>query len=255
MATALPQDFADLLSSEGRRLLAGRHALAGALANPRTRFVSALGLIDVRKAVRVRTTLERALIGKLERIDTPVLPEATWEMTRNYAELLPKTARVWTAYLENSREAAWEAAEEIGLVDLLQSASFHRFAEAIAGRALRGKWGQQVLCYGAGDYSGPHNDHHPEDAQARDGYLDLHLSFVTAAVKAQLLVYAKAGHFSESISIAHDGLISAYRLPFWHYTTPLQAKRGQSDAARRWVLLGTFLYQISPKLVANRNAR
>jgi hypothetical protein len=255
MAAPLPQDFADLLSPEGRKLLAGKHVLAGALANPRTRFVSASGLIDARKAARVRTTLERALIGKLERIDTPVLPEATWEMTRNYGELLPKTARVWTAYLENSREAAWEAAEEIGLVDLLQSASFHRFAEAIAGRDLRGKWGQQVLCYGAGDYSGPHNDHHPEDAEARDGYLDLHLSFVTAAVKAQLLVYAKAGHFSESISIAHDGMISAYRLPFWHYTTPLQAKRGQSDAARRWVLLGTFLYQTSPKLVANRNAR
>ncbi len=255
MAAPLPQDFADLLSAEGRKLLAGKHALAGALADPRTRFISAAGLIDARKAARVRNTLERALLGKLERIDTPIPPEATWDMTRNYAELLPKTARVWTAYLENSREAAWEAAEEIGLVDLLQSASFHRFAEAIAGRELRGKWGQQVLCYGAGDYSGPHNDHHPEDAEARDGYLDLHLSFVTAAVKSQLLVYAKAGHFSESISIARDGMVSAYRLPFWHYTTPLEAKRGQSEKARRWVLLGTFLYKTSPKLVTNRNAR
>jgi hypothetical protein len=255
MTASLPQDFADLLSAQGRKLLAGKHELAGALANPRTRFISATGLIDTRKAAKLRGTLERALIGKLERIDTPVLPEITWDMTRNYAELLPKTARVWTAYLESSREAAWEAAEEIGLVDLLQSAGFHRFAEAIAGRELRGKWGQQVLCYGVGDYSGPHNDHHPEDAEARDGYLDLHLSFVTAAVKSQLLVYAKAGHFSESIEIACDGMISAYRLPFWHYTTPLMAKRGQSDAARRWVLLGTFLYKTSPKLVAKRNAR
>jgi hypothetical protein len=32
-----------------------------------------------------------------------------------------------------------------------------------------------------------------------------------------------------------------YRLPFWHYTTPLVAKPGAEDAARRWVLLGTFL--------------
>jgi len=57
------------------------------------------------------------------------------------------------------------------------------------------------------------------------------------------------------VDVARDGLISAYRLPFWHFTTPLEAKRGQSDAARRWVLLGTFLYKDSPKLVANRNAR
>ena len=255
MATGLPTDFAALLSSEGRRLLDGRHALAGALADPRTRFISAEGLIDPRRATAIRTALERALLGKLERIDTPVPPEATWDMTRNYAELLPKTALVWTAYLESSREAAWEAAEEIGLVDLLQSASFLRFAEAIAGRPLRGKWGQQVLCYGAGDYSGPHNDHHPEDTEARDGYLDLHLSFVTNAVKAQRLVYAKAGHFSHEVDVARDGLVSAYRLPFWHYTTPLLAKRGGMDAARRWVLLGTFLYKAPPKLVANRNAR
>lgn len=247
MVATMPQDFAALLSPEGRKLLAGKHALTGALANPRIRFVSAAGLIDPRQAARVRTTLERALIGKLERIDTPIPPEATWDMTANYAELLPKTARVWTAYLENSREAAWEAAEEIGLVDLLQSASFHRFAEAIAGRELRGKWGQQVLCYGAGDYSGPHNDHHPEDAEARDGYLDLHLSFVTPAVKSHQLVYAKAGHFSESVDVARDGLVSAYRLPFWHYTTPLEPKRGKADAARRWVLLGTFLYKTSLK--------
>jgi hypothetical protein len=254
-AMALPSDFAALLSTEGRKLLDGKHPLAGALADPRVRFLSQVGLIDARKAASIRAALERALIGKLERIDTPIPPEATWDMTRNYAELLPKTARVWTAYLESKREAAWSAAEEIGLIALLRSASFHRFAEALAGRSLRSKWGQQVLCYGAGDYSGPHNDHHPEDAEARDGYLDLHLSFVTPAVKAHTLVYARAGHFTESVDVARDGLISAYRLPFWHFTTPLEAKRGQSDAARRWVLLGTFLYKDSPKLVANRNAR
>ncbi|MGE0661127.1 MAG: hypothetical protein AB7O63_16645 [Reyranellaceae bacterium] len=246
MATGLPEDFARLLSADGRRLLDGRHRLAGALADPRTRFVSASGLIDPRQAARVRATLEGALLGKLERIDTPVPPEATWEMTRNYAEMLPKTALVWTAFLESRREAAWRAAEEIGLNALLRSTSFHRFAEALAGRPLRAKWGTQVLCYGAGDYSGPHNDHHPEDAEARNGYLDLHLGFVTEAVKAQRLVYAKAGHFSHEVDVARDGLVSAYRLPFWHYTTPLLAKRGRTNAARRWVLLGTFLYKASP---------
>ncbi|MGE0151202.1 MAG: hypothetical protein AB7R90_01195 [Reyranellaceae bacterium] len=244
---ALPSDFARLLSPRGRRLLEGRHPLAGALAEPRTRFVSAPGLIEPRQAALVRRTLERALAGRLERIDTPIPPEATWDMTRNYAELLPKTARVWTAYLESKREAAWAAAEETGLIALLRSAAFHRFAEAIAGKPLRAKWGMQVLCYGAGDYSGPHNDHHPEDEEARAGYIDLHLGFVTPAVRSQKLVYAKAGHFSEAVEVARDGLLGAYRLPFWHYTTPLEARRGRADAARRWVLLGTFLYKASPQ--------
>lgn len=240
---ALPKDFADLLSPRGRRLLDGRGPLAGALADPRTRFVATAGLVDPRQAARIRRELERALTGKLERIDTPVPPEATWDMTRNYAELLPKTALVWTAYLESKREAAWGAAQDIGLIELLRSPAFHRFAEAIAGRPLRTTWGTQVLCYGAGDYSGPHNDHHPEDEEARAGYIDLHLGFVTPAVRTQKLVYAKAGHFSEAVEVARDGLLSAYRLPFWHYTTPLEARRGQAAAARRWVLLGTFLYK------------
>lgn len=243
MHAPLPQDFAELLSAEGRKLLAGRHRLAGALADPRTRFVAAPGLVDARKAARLRNALERALIGRLERLDTPIPPESIWDMTHNYAEILPKTARVWTAYLDSRREAAWKAAEEIGLIALLRSSSFHRFAEAIAGRTLRAKWGMQVLCYGAGDYSGPHNDHHPEDAEARGGYLDLHLSFATASVKAQRLIYARAGHFSESVDVARDALVSAYRLPFWHYTTPLEARRGNADSARRWVLLGTFLHR------------
>jgi hypothetical protein len=42
------------------------------------------------------------------------------------------------------------------------------------------------------------------------------------------------------------GGITAYRLPFWHYATPLVAKPGREREARRWVLLGTFLFA-SPK--------
>src|SRR3546814_2641344 len=66
-------------------------------------------------------------------------PEATWEMTENYAELLPKTARVRTAYLERRRTRAHALAEEIGLVALLRSASFKAFVEGIAGKPLRGR--------------------------------------------------------------------------------------------------------------------
>jgi hypothetical protein len=238
----LPTDFAELLSPAGRRVLDGRHALCGALANPRTRFVSQPGLIDKAQAQNLRAALERALTGRLERINQPIPPEATWDMTRNYGEALPKTALVWTAYLESKREAAWSAAEDIGLLALLGSDSFRAFAQQLVGRKLTKKWGRQVLCYGPGDYSGPHNDHHPEDAEARAGYLDIHLSLASAAVQSHFLVYARAGHFTEMVDVARDGLLSAYRLPFWHYATPLQARPGRASEARRWVLLGTFLY-------------
>ncbi len=93
----------------------------------------------------------------------PIPPETIWEMERNYEEWLPKTVRVKTATLESKRAKSYARAKELGLIDLLSSESFVAFAEAIAGRKLKRKGGQQVLCYGPGDYAGPHNDHHPED--------------------------------------------------------------------------------------------
>jgi hypothetical protein len=253
----LPRDFAELLSPAGRRVLEGRHALCGALANPRTRFVSQHGLIDKAQAQNLRSVLARALTGRMQRLDQPIPPETIWGMKHNYEETLPKTVRVWTAYFESRREAAWRAAEEIGLLALLRSQSFKLFAERLSGRALQDGWGEQVLCYGPGDYSGPHNDHHPEDADTRAGYLDLHVSLVSAAVQSHFLVYARAGHLTEMLDTARDGLVSAYRLPFWHYTTPLQARPGRESEARRWVLLGTFLYADAAKAAASprRTAR
>ena len=237
-----PAEFEALLSRDGRRLLSGNHKLAGALANPRTRFVSQAGLIDRASARQLRGLLEREIEALLVPMVQPIPPETIWAMRRNYDELLPKTMRLRTAYLEHKRERAWAAAERIGLLAMMGSQSYRAFAEILAGRKLSGKWGRQILCYGAGDYSGPHHDHHPEDAPARAGYVDIHLSLVSPQVAAHHLVYAKAGHFSEIADVARDGLISAYRLPFWHYTTPLQARAGQAAKARRWVLLGTFLY-------------
>ena len=99
-----------------------------------------------------------------------------------------------------------------------------------------------MLRYGPGDYAGPHNDHHPENKDARAGYIDLHVSLCAPGVAHQWLVYSRAGHFSEIVSVAQPATVTAYRLPFWHYTTPLVTKRGK-DAAR-WVLLGTFLYRL-----------
>lgn len=232
----MPREFEDLLSRQGRRVLAGTHGLCGALADPRRRFLIAEDLLDRAKAARLRRMLDENLAGALEPIERPIPPESIWEMKRDYAELLPKTVRARTVYFDSRREAGVKVAERIGLAQLLRSQSYRGFAEALAGRKLAAGWGRQVLRYGPGDYAGPHNDHHPQNARARRGYVDLHVS-LGSGIDHQWLVYSRAGHFSEIVSVAGAATVTAYRLPFWHYTTPLEGRPG----ARRWVLLGTFL--------------
>ena len=233
----IPAEFEELLSRQGRRVLAGTHPLCGALADPRRRFLMADNLIDRARAARLRRALEAELIDTLEPIERPTPPESIWDMKRDYGELLPKTTRARTIYFESRREPGVKAAERIGLSRLMKSRSFRAFAEMLAGARLAAGWGQQVLRYGPGDYAGPHNDHHPENSRARSGYIDLHLS-LSAGVEHQWLVYGRAGHFSEIVPVAGAATITAYRLPFWHYTTPLAG----GPTAARWVLLGTFLF-------------
>lgn len=238
----LPKDFADLLTPKGRRILDGR-AARGALADPRRPFFSVEGALDREKAQAVWRLLDRALGPHVVALSQPIPPESITGQTRNYQERLRKTVRNKTAYLERRGGKAWQAAEAIGLIALTGSESYRRFVEVLAGRPLAAEFGRQVLCYGPGDYAGPHTDHHPEDPRAAGGYVDVHLSFAGPGVERQLLVYAKDGHFTEEVEVATQGGINAYRLPFWHYTTPLKAKPLQAKTARRWVVLGTFLFE------------
>ena len=235
-----PDEFEAMLSPRGLRVLAGRDELCGVLAQG-LRFVSATGLLDERRSREALRLLEGTLRAGLRLMEEPIPPESISEMTRNYSERLPKTVRVRTVSMASARSKGSRLAEEIGLTAMLRSTSFHALAEALGGYRLRQKRGTQVLCYLANDYSGPHNDHHPEERDAAKGYVDLHLSFANAAVDHQWLVYEHAGHLSQIRSVATLGGVSCYRLPIWHYTTPLAAKSGRLDEARRWVLLGTFL--------------
>jgi hypothetical protein len=234
---SVPGEFEDLLNRQGRRVLAGTHEMCGALLDPRRRFLIQDDLLDRTKAARVRRALD-GIESTLEPLARPIPPESIWGMRRDYGELLPKTSRARTIFFESRREPGVKAAERIGLARLMRSASFRAFAEALAGRKLKSGWGLQVLRYGPGDYAGPHNDHHPENSRARQGYIDLHVSFAAPSVQHQWLVWSRAGHFSEIVPVGGPRTVTAYRLPFWHYTTPLA---GGKNAAR-WVLLGTFLY-------------
>lgn len=236
-----PREFADLLTRRGRRMLEGRDpGVAGALRSGH--FVALEGAVDAAKARAAPGLLESRLAPHLRPLAQGIPPESIAGQTRNYQERLIKTVRVRTAYLERRRSRAWRAAERIGLIAMTGSETWHRFAEVLSGRALDRNSGRQVLCYGPGDYAGPHTDHHPEDPRTRGGYVDLHLTFCGPGVAHQWLVYAEGGHFRHVLDVATAGGITAYCLPFWHYTTPLVAKPGRERAARRWVVLGTFRY-------------
>src|SRR5919108_2153888 len=146
--SAIPTEFEDLLTPSGKRVLAGNApAICGALTDPRRRFIALGGMVAKAKAGRLRRTLERERAAFLTDLSRPIPPETIWDMKRNYDDWLPKSVRCRTAYLENRRGKAWRRAKELGLIDLLSSDSLIAFAEAVLGRELNPKGGQQILRY------------------------------------------------------------------------------------------------------------
>lgn len=250
-----PREFADLLNRRGRKLLergpaGGHEAFRRRGATP---IVLYEGVIDDGVALRAMAALDEAMYPALKRMYTPIPREALTGMKRNFREALEKTARVRTATFNSRRSKALDAANAIGLGAMMRSDSFRRFAEVVVGRPLRAdRWGRQVICYEPGDYSGPHNDHHPESRDARNGFVDLHIMFSNEAVASQLLVYEEHGYLSAAHEVASRSGIAVYRLPFWHYTTPLLARPGREAEARRWLLLGSFDFDPPPKTLAYR---
>ncbi|HEX2196609.1 MAG TPA: hypothetical protein VHJ76_06755 [Actinomycetota bacterium] len=124
----------------------------------------------------------------------------------------------------------------------MKSESLREFAQDAVDAALYANPNVQIICYEEGDYSGPHNDHHPEDPLLHNGYIDLHINLPNDSVAHQWLVCERDGMLCEIVGLSGPGAINVYRLPFWHFTTPLVTKRGRRDA-RRWLLLATFARQ------------
>ena len=240
MSVVLPADFDRLLTARGARRAA---RLAGALVGADPPFVALAGALDDAAMASLVAVLEARLLPLLVPIDVAIPPETIWNQTRSFQERLPKVARLRTAYLERRGSRAWRAAEEAGIVALLRSPGLRRFGETLTGRRLKPGVGCQILCYGPGDYMGPHHDHHPDIPDARDGYLDIHIGMSTPAVRRQTLLLARDGHLTQSVELARPNLITAYRLPFWHQIAPLETRRGADPAtARRWVLLASFRF-------------
>jgi hypothetical protein len=238
-----PAEFEDLLNRRGRKLLSEAPQLETLVRKKRTPILFFDGVIDRGVAAECVRLLDEALYPTLKRMYFPIPTEALTEMTENYGEQLRKTVRVRTATMNSRDSIALRAAREVGLAQMMASASFRRFAQAVTRHNLREDyWARQVICYEHGDYSGPHNDHHPQRPEARNGFIDFHIMFSNASVAQQLLVYEEGRYLSAAREVTGKPSIAVYRLPFWHYTTPLVGWRGQESKARRWLLLGSFDY-------------
>jgi hypothetical protein len=243
-----PSEFAELLNRRGQRFLARPPRFEVFHRRHATPIVVFDDLIDARVARQCIGLLDRVMYPRLMRMVAPIPREWIASMKKNYTDALKKTMRVKTATLNSRKSRALDAAREIGLAEMMKSDSFRAFAEAVVAMPMKRRpSGRQVICYGQGDYSGPHNDHHPESAEDRNGFVDLHVMFSNDAVRSQSLVYEEQGFLSASHEVSGPSGIAVYRLPFWHYTTPLVARRGREDDARRWLLLGSFSFDPAPK--------
>jgi hypothetical protein len=240
---SFPAEFEDLLTRRTRRLLADPPQFEALLAHRRAPIIFFENAIEkslVKECIRL---LDRTMYPVMRQMHDPIPREALTGMTENYSEHLKKTVRVRTVTLNSRKSKALDAAKEIGLSAMMNSRSFLQTAQAVTRSPLSPKgWGRQVICYNSGDYSGPHNDHHPEDLGTRNGFIDLHIMFSNGDVANQFLVYEERGFLSVSHDVSRSGAIAIYRLPFWHYTTPLIARSRREESARRWLLLGSFDY-------------
>ncbi len=238
-----PDEFDELLTRRVKRLLADPPQFESLLARRRTPILLFEDAIEPKLARECIRLLDRAMYPVMRRMHQRIPRESLTGMTQNYTDRLPKTVRVRSAILNSRKSKGFDAAEEIGLSAMMNSQSFRQVAQAVTrSRLASSGWGRQVICYNSGDYSGPHNDHHPEDAGSRNGFVDLHIMFSNGDVANQFLIYEEHGFLSVSHDVSRSGALAIYRLPFWHYTTPLIARSGREQTARRWLLLGSFDY-------------
>ena len=236
-----PHEFSAMLTPEGMSILKGEAQNSCALFSGNRRYFATFdGAVDKGKAENCVGILDAHLYEHLAVEQRRIPPESITKMRRNYEEVLSKTMRIKTAFFRRRGARAYQAAERIGLLRMMRSSSFTAFAEAVSGLKLDRDLHLQVSCYEHGDYVGPHNDHHPENEDIKDGYVDFHVMFTNESVAHQYLVYEEAAHFSKIVDVNIQGGVSIYKLPFWHYTTPLAGKPGREREARRWLLLGTF---------------
>ena len=230
-----PQQFSDLLNRRGLQILAGKN-------NNYTdnKIAVVQNILKPEYVNAILYELERNIFPVLKNIHVQVPDDIIKKMKKNYSEKLGKSMKMKSSELNSRNSIAYRIAADLGLVDMLSSESYKKMGEVLLGAKFGSSIGQQVICYQHGDYVSPHNDHHPENENLKNGYFDIQLMLSNPSVKHQWLVYEHKGFLNSMKDITSPSGMAVYRLPFWHYTTPLIARPSKINEARRWLFLHSF---------------
>jgi hypothetical protein len=230
-----PKQFSDLLNRRGLQLLAGKH-----IDHADHKIAVVQNIVRPEYVNSILHELDSKIFPVLKNYHNPVSDDIIKKMKKNYSEKLGKSMKMKSSELNSKNSVAYRVASDLGLVDMLNSESYKRMGEVIMGAKFGCSVGKQVICYQHGDYVSPHNDHHPEDEHLKHGYFDIQLMLSNQYVKHQWLVYEQKGFLNSMQDITSPSGIAVYRLPFWHYTTPLIGRQKKISEAKRWLLLHAF---------------
>ena len=235
MKKVFPKEFSDLLNKKGLSILSGKTR-----GHSDGKIAVVQNILQLEYVASILPELQKKVFPVLKNYRAPIPEDSIWKLKKNYTEKLGKTMKMMTAEMNAKNSKAYRIAWDMGLIDMLSSVSYKSLGETLLGEKFGESNGKQVICYQQGDYVSPHNDHHPENDNTKNGYYDIQLMMSNKYVKHQWLVYEKNGFLNSMADIATPSGIAVYHLPFWHYTTPMIADPGNPDGALRWLFLHSF---------------
>ena len=210
---------------EGRRVLAGTHSLVGALANPRGPVRRAARIFRPRQGrARAAALLDRSLptvssasTGRSRRTRSRDMRDG---LRRAAAQGHPRPHDLLRSPTTSGacRRPSHRPRTHAAL-GLASTPSPRRWPVALrrqmgpAGAVLR----TGRLCRSAQRSSS-------RESRMRARATSICMCGWSPEVGPSVAGLRRAGHLSEIVSVAQPATVTAYRLPFWHYTTPLVAK-------------------------------
>src|ERR1700752_3622994 len=94
-----------------------------------SKFALFPNIVDQDKARECVAALDAQLYGFLGKESRRIDRKSISGMTSNHSEVLNKTIHMRTAFLQRRSARSYQAAERIGLIAMMRSESFVRFAE------------------------------------------------------------------------------------------------------------------------------
>ena len=130
-------EFAALLNAGGHRILSSSDDECRiSLAKAKSNFIKLERVIPENHVNKLIAQLEKHMYPLLKPLRASIPRRSITASAENYAEVLPKTANMKTVDLNGVRSRAVFVAKELGLLQMMHSSSFRKFAEIVSGHSL-----------------------------------------------------------------------------------------------------------------------